>query len=164
MADSLSERDELTLRTLALLERTTLVEQRRQALRAYAAQARQDEGVAEIVPLMLASRRERENGGGNVIRMPGPPGCGTGRTGGSPVKIRLWGTAAEYRQMAQLLIDAPGFEVVSVSEPYADRGASVLMRVFVEARLDPPPVHSTAPPVLLPAGAPIGRSRREMPG
>jgi hypothetical protein len=57
------------------------------------------------------------------------------------VKIRLWGTAAECRQMAQLLIDAPGFEVVSVSEPYADRGASVLVRVFVEARLDAPPVH-----------------------
>jgi hypothetical protein len=68
---ALSERDELTLRTLALLERTTLAEQRRQALRAYAAQAREDEGVAEIVRLMLASRRDRENGGGNVIRMRG---------------------------------------------------------------------------------------------
>jgi hypothetical protein len=54
------------------------------------------------------------------------------------VKIRLWGTADECRQMAQLLIDAPGFEVVSVSDPYADRGASVLVRVFIEARLDPP--------------------------
>jgi hypothetical protein len=42
--------------------------------------------------------------------------------------------------MAQLLIDAPGFDVVSMSEPYADRGASVLVRVFVEARLDVPPV------------------------
>jgi hypothetical protein len=52
------------------------------------------------------------------------------------VKIRLWGTADECRQMAQLLIEAPGFEVVSVSEPYAGRGASVLVRVFVEARLD----------------------------
>ena len=56
------------------------------------------------------------------------------------MKIRLWGTADECRQMAKLLIDAPGFEVVSVSEPYADRGASVLVRVFVEARLGPPPV------------------------
>jgi hypothetical protein len=34
-------------------------------------QARQDEGVAEIVRLMLVSRRERENGGGNVIRLRG---------------------------------------------------------------------------------------------
>jgi len=56
------------------------------------------------------------------------------------MKIRLWGTADESRQMAHLLIDAPGFDVVSVSEPYADRGASVLVRVFVEARLDVPPV------------------------
>jgi hypothetical protein len=46
--------------------------------------------------------------------------------------------------MAQLLIDATGFEVVSVSEPYPDRGASVLVRVFVEARLDAPPVHVTS--------------------
>ena len=61
MADSLSQRDELALCTLALLERTTLAEQRRQALRACAAQARQDEGVAEIVRPMLASRRQREN-------------------------------------------------------------------------------------------------------
>lgn len=54
------------------------------------------------------------------------------------MKIRLWGTSGECRHVAQLLIDAPGFEVVSVSEPYADRGASVLVRVFVEARIDPP--------------------------
>jgi hypothetical protein len=58
------------------------------------------------------------------------------------VKIRLWGTADECRQMAQLLIDAPGFEVVSVSEPRVDRGASVLVRVYIEARLTPP-VHVT---------------------
>jgi hypothetical protein len=68
------------------------------------------------------------------------------------VKIRLWGTADECRQMAQLLIDAPGFEVVSVSEPYADRSASVLARVFVEARLDAP-VHVTC------TASPPGRGR-----
>jgi hypothetical protein len=66
----LSERDEMTLRVLALLERTTVAGQRRQALRAYAARARQDADVAEIVRLMLASRRERESGGGNVIKLP----------------------------------------------------------------------------------------------
>jgi hypothetical protein len=59
------------------------------------------------------------------------------------MKIRLWGTEDECKRMAQLLIDAPGFDVVSVSAPYSDHGASVLMRVFVEARLHPPPVHST---------------------
>jgi hypothetical protein len=60
----------MTLRVLALLERTTVAGQRRQALRAYAARARQDADVAEIVRLMLASRRERESGGGNVIKLP----------------------------------------------------------------------------------------------
>lgn len=69
MADHLSERDDLTLRTLAIIERTTGAEQRRIALSAYARQARQDPDVAEIVRLMLASRRNRDNGGGNVIRL-----------------------------------------------------------------------------------------------
>ena len=75
------------------------------------------------------------------------------------MKIRLWGTEDECKRMAQLLIDAPGFEVVSVSDPYADRGASVLVRVFVEARLNSPPVHvaSTASP---PAR---GRRRQALP-
>jgi hypothetical protein len=56
----LSERDDVTLRTLAFIERTTVAEQRRRALRAYAAHARQDPHVAEIVRLLLASRRERQ--------------------------------------------------------------------------------------------------------
>ena len=66
MVDHLSERDDLTLRTLAFIERTT---------------------VAEIVRLMLASRRERQNGGGNVIRLertrslPCAPHRAAGRTG-----------------------------------------------------------------------------------
>jgi hypothetical protein len=67
MPDRLTERDDLTLRTLALIERTTVAEQRRRALAAYAEQARQDPQVAEIVRLMLAARRERRNGGSNVI-------------------------------------------------------------------------------------------------
>jgi hypothetical protein len=74
------------------------------------------------------------------------------------VKIRLWGTSAECRQMAQLLIDAPGFEVVSVSDPYADRGASVLVRVFIEVRLDPAPVHVTSA-----TGHARGRRHRALP-
>jgi hypothetical protein len=69
MPDHLSERDEITLRTLAIIEGTTLAEQRRIALAAYAAWAREDEDVAEIVSLILDARRERSNGGGNVIRM-----------------------------------------------------------------------------------------------
>ena len=57
MADHLSERDDLTLRILTFIERITVAEQRRQALREYAARARQDKNVAQIVRLMLASRR-----------------------------------------------------------------------------------------------------------
>jgi hypothetical protein len=71
MPDRMTERDELTLRTLAFLDRTTLAEQRRIALAAYAAQARQDPHVAEIVKLMTTSRRNRQNGGGNVVRLDG---------------------------------------------------------------------------------------------
>ena len=65
----------MTMRVLALLEDTTVAGQRRRALRAYAAEARRDPQVAEIVRLMLASRRERESGGSNVIRLRGgsPP-------------------------------------------------------------------------------------------
>jgi hypothetical protein len=65
----MTERDELTLRTLALIEHTTVAEQRREAIRAYARQARQDPDVAEIVRLILASRRQRDSGGSNVIRL-----------------------------------------------------------------------------------------------
>jgi hypothetical protein len=35
----------------------------------------------------------------------GPPGCGTGRTGGRPVKIRLWGM---HRQLANSRVRSPG--------------------------------------------------------
>jgi hypothetical protein len=74
MADQISERDELTLRTLALIERTTFAEQRREAIRAYARRARESEDVAEIVSLILDARRERGNGGRNVIKMEGRRG------------------------------------------------------------------------------------------
>jgi hypothetical protein len=74
------------------------------------------------------------------------------------MKIRLWGTEDECKRMAQLLIDAPGFGVVSVSDPYADRGASVLVRVFVEARLDASAVRVTST-----AGPARGRRHRALP-
>ena len=71
MADHLSERDELTLRTLAIIDGTTLAEQRRIGLAAYATQARKDPDVAEIVRLILHSRWESQDDGSNVIRMEG---------------------------------------------------------------------------------------------
>jgi hypothetical protein len=76
------------------------------------------------------------------------------------MKIRLWGTSEECTAAAERLMRTPGLNVLSVSEPYADRGASVLVRVFVEARLDPPPpvrqVTDTAEPAR-------GRGRRALP-
>jgi len=54
------------------------------------------------------------------------------------VKIRLWGTEKECRAAAKRLMRTPGLLVLSVSEARADRGASRLVRVYVEARLDPP--------------------------
>lgn len=55
------------------------------------------------------------------------------------MKIRLWGTEDECREAAAALLRTPGLTVLSVSEPREDRGASVLVRVYVEARLDSPP-------------------------
>ena len=72
MADQMSERDEVTLRLLAIVERTNLAEQRRRALAAYAAHARtEDKDLAEAVRLCLASRRKHVSGGSNVFRLRG---------------------------------------------------------------------------------------------
>ena len=57
------------------------------------------------------------------------------------MKIRLHGTEEECREVARRL--AGIVEVLSVSEPYPDRGASVLVRIYVEARIAPP-VHVTS--------------------
>jgi hypothetical protein len=67
----MSERDEVTLRVLALLDETTVAEQRRRAVRVYAAQARRQPDVAEIVRLILSSRRSRSTSRGNVITLRG---------------------------------------------------------------------------------------------
>lgn len=57
------------------------------------------------------------------------------------MKIRLHGTEDECREVAERL--AGIVEVQAVSVPYPDRGASVLVRVYVEARIAPP-VHVTS--------------------
>ena len=49
------------------------------------------------------------------------------------MKIRLHGSEDECRQAAERL-DALG-EVLAVSSPYPDRGASRLVRVYTEVRL-----------------------------
>jgi len=53
------------------------------------------------------------------------------------VKIRLHGTEQECMEAAGRLGQVLG--VMSVSQPYPDRGVSRLVRVYVEARLDPLP-------------------------
>jgi hypothetical protein len=53
----------------------------------------------------------------------------------------LHGTEDECREVADRL--AGVVEVLAVSEPYPDRGASVLVRVYVEARIAAP-VHVTS--------------------
>ena len=49
------------------------------------------------------------------------------------MKIRLHGTVEECSRAAERLCQV--LDVVSISEPYPDRGRSVLVRVYVEARL-----------------------------
>ena len=77
------------------------------------------------------------------------------------MKVRLWGTVDECRLAAERLMHCPGLVVLSLTyaAPYADRGASVLVCVFVEARLDPPPAvrHATA------ATGPARTRRRALP-
>jgi hypothetical protein len=75
------------------------------------------------------------------------------------VKIRLWGTEQECRQAAERLMGTPGLLVLSVSGPRADRGASVLVRVYLEARLEPPPTAHAGNP----AGPARSRRRQALP-
>lgn len=57
------------------------------------------------------------------------------------MKIRLHGTEDECREVAERL--AGIVEVLAISAPYPDRGASVLVRVYVEVRIAPVHVTST---------------------
>ena len=73
------------------------------------------------------------------------------------MKIRLHGTGDECREVAERLADI--VEVLAVSAPYPDRGASALVRVYVEARIATP-VHS----VSMTETRPRGRRRALPPG
>ena len=53
------------------------------------------------------------------------------------MRLRAHGTPEECRQAVEALTGI--FRVVSVSGPYPDRGASVLVRVYLDIRLDDPP-------------------------
>jgi hypothetical protein len=52
------------------------------------------------------------------------------------VKVRLHGTPAEVAEATGRLDQV--LEVVAVSNPYPDRGASRLVRVYLEVRLPQP--------------------------
>jgi hypothetical protein len=72
------------------------------------------------------------------------------------VKLRLHGTPAEVAEATRRLVGV--LDVVSVSEPYPDRGPSRLVRVYLEVRLDP--ASPATPPT---PGRPTRRPRRALP-
>ena len=82
-----------------------------------------------------------------------PGGCST--PGGEAMKIRVHGTPEECRAGVEKLFEAftDPDRIVSVSEPYPDRGASALIRVYLEVRLGGPAEPSEAP------GSGAGRRR-----
>jgi hypothetical protein len=51
------------------------------------------------------------------------------------VKVRLHGTRGEVAEATRRLVEV--LDLVAVSQPYPDRGPSVLVRVYLEVRLDP---------------------------
>ena len=71
------------------------------------------------------------------------------RLPGGAMKIRLHGTADECHQAAERLVGI--VEVLAVPEPHADRGASMFVRVYVEAQIAPP-VHVTSTSEARPRG------------
>ena len=61
------------------------------------------------------------------------------------MKLRRHGTHQEVTEATRHLVQV--LEVVSVSQPYPDRGARVLVRVHLEVRLGPaPPAAPGRPP------------------
>ncbi len=60
------------------------------------------------------------------------------------MKVRLWGTPDEVAQATRQLVEV--LDVVAVSGPSPDRGASVLVRVYLDVRPDPTTTTSGPPP------------------
>jgi hypothetical protein len=74
------------------------------------------------------------------------------------MKIRLTGTEAECAKLAFLLrYGPPDLEVVEVSAPYPNRGASAQVRVYVEVRFPEglPPLERTFYSLTTPDGSPL---------
>jgi hypothetical protein len=71
------------------------------------------------------------------------------------MKVRLHSTPAEVAAATRRLVEV--LDVVAVSDPYPDRGPSVLVRVYLEVCLDPSSPSTSAGP-----GRPP-RSKRALP-
>jgi hypothetical protein len=72
------------------------------------------------------------------------------------MKVRLHGTPREVAEATRRLVEV--LDVVAISDPYPDRGASVLVRVYLEVRIDSPGSATPASP-----GRPARPSRRALP-
>ena len=71
--EPLSEEDEVTLWALALVEHTTVAEQRRRAIRAYTKDARCHPNIAELVRINIGWKKQREErDASNVIPLRRP--------------------------------------------------------------------------------------------
>ena len=75
------------------------------------------------------------------------------------MKLRLHGTRQEVAEATRRLLEV--LDVVAVSDPYPDRGASVLVRVYLEVRLHDPGTGSPARPT--PPRRRAGRPRGALP-
>ena len=75
------------------------------------------------------------------------------------MKLRLHGTREQVAVATRWLVEV--LEVLAVSGPYPDRGASVLVRVYLEVRFDPPGSTEPAPPPG--PGRPARRTRTALP-
>lgn len=53
------------------------------------------------------------------------------------IKVRLWGEGAEIEKLIERICnDLPGIRVLSISEHYKDRGASVYERCYMDVVLN----------------------------
>jgi hypothetical protein len=74
------------------------------------------------------------------------------------MKLRLQGTPAECAKLTFLLrYGPPDLEVIEVSQPYPNRGASAQVRVYLEARFPDglPPLEATFYSLTAPDGRPL---------
>ena len=75
------------------------------------------------------------------------------------MKLRLHGTREEVAEATRRLLQV--LDVLAVSPPYPDRGASLLVRVYLEVRLHDPGTGSPARPT--PPRRRAGRPRGALP-